>query len=218
MEEKFEVESTGSIRLELTGYFNPMILQPSWLLANGLIDEEDHAFLLDEEDENFIVSGDFTGIQLRWAKIEATRDSFEVASESATDTPDRVRELALGVCGLLPHTPVTDASIEHGRYFALPPGRWEQIGERVAPSGALEAGLGPSELESLERQIRTESGSVSVLIESAGFQGFTMYMSITEMVEFAEQPNARSAAEWLVARWDAARERAEQIMGAVIKL
>ena len=199
-----------------------MILQPLWLRSNDLIDDEDYAFLIAEDRENSIVSSDFTGAQLRWATIEVTRESLEVSSQSATDTPSRVRELALALFRLLPHTPVDSALLEHSRLFELPTDHWERISKAMAPADALEEGLGPSQLESLGRRVPAAAGHLSFLLEPAFVEPYTVFMSVTEFIEFkrsgSEEASARTAADWLVERWDGAREHADKIMEAVIKL
>src|SRR4051794_23027217 len=99
-------QTFGSVLISLFGHFNPMILQPHWLLANGLIDEADWKLLVEEQEERFVVSPEFAGFRLPWATMETTTERCQVMSEAGTDTPDRIREFVVGVFALLPHTPV----------------------------------------------------------------------------------------------------------------
>src|SRR5688500_15378777 len=103
------------VHIALEGHFNPLISQPAWPLQQGLIDEQDLADVL--EHKAAVVSPEFSGARYPWAMIETTRTSMAFASTPGSETPQRVRELVIGVFRLLSHTPVTSITVSHSWHF-----------------------------------------------------------------------------------------------------
>src|SRR4051794_27733877 len=101
----------ADVVLTLVGGFNPLIVQPDWLFANDLVDLGDRDSAL--ESENILVSPEYTAARYPWAALEVTRGSVLIGSTDATEAPDRIRELAIGIFSLLPHTPISSVRISY---------------------------------------------------------------------------------------------------------
>jgi hypothetical protein len=214
-----DVESMGAVTIALIGQLNPMILQPHWLLANGLIDEDDYQHLVGQDDKHrFVVSAEFAGLRLPWAKVEATREACTLMSELATDTPDRIRELAVGIFERLPHTPIDRFAIVHTRHFALPSDAWEALAERLAPSAPLEAVVEAPRFHSVEHVVKRGDGNLSILVEPSIREGFTAYIAVEDEIESPDDAGtaAHRALRELDSRWDAIRLHAEAIMRCLV--
>ncbi len=85
------------------GKFNPPIFTPDWLQANGLIGADDAKFA--RENENFGLVRDLAVIETEWFRLQVVQDNLQILSK-ATLSP-AVRDLAVGIFTLLPHTPMT---------------------------------------------------------------------------------------------------------------
>jgi len=209
-----DLESMGAVSIELVGLFNPMILQPHWLLANGLIDQDDYQHLTDSSENRFVVTPEFTGLRLDWSSIEATRDACSLTSENATDTPDRIRELALGIFGYLPHTPIHRVSVVYSRHFALPAEAWDALAERLAPAGPLKPVVTGARLRAVEHIAESDDGHLTIVVEPSVWDGFTAFVAVEDAIDLDDKDGraAQLALRVLDERWKAIRLRAENIM------
>ena len=213
-----ELGSTGAVSISLLGYFNPLILQPNWLLANELIDEDDFQHLTDDENGRFVVSAEFTGLRLAWAKLETTRDACTLTSDFGTDTPDRIRELAVGIFQLLPHTPIEQVTLIYFRHFALPDDNWAALARRLAPPAPFESAAPGASLQSLQYVVEREGGHLSIVVEPSVREDFSVFIGVEDALEFEAvgDKTAQRALRALDERWDATRGNAEAIMRSLV--
>lgn len=213
-----DLDTMAAVSIELDGLFNPMILQPHWLLANGLIDEDDYQHVTDKDEHRFVVSPEFTGLRLEWASVEATRDACSLTSALATDTPDRIRELAVGIFGALPHTPIQRVTVVYSRHFALAAEAWEALAERLGPSEPLSAVVAGTRLRAVEHVVDRSDGLLSVRVEPSVHDDFTTFIVVEDAVDLQDDRgnSAQQALQSLDERWKDIRLGAENIMRCLV--
>ena len=112
----------------MVGAFNPTIFQPRWLGAQQLIrpEEAEHAKIVTIQPE----VADFS---TEWFQMQVLQNRFTL---NTTDPGhySALRDLAIAICTLLPHTPVSAIGINRAFHFQMPSNKaWHGIGDLLAP-------------------------------------------------------------------------------------
>jgi hypothetical protein len=182
-----------------------------------LVDEEDREYALDPEGSRVLVTPEFSGSRYPWVLLEATRDQCKLSSVPGTETPDRIRDLAVGIFGRLPHTPVESVAVTYHRHFDVPREHWEELAARLAPVEPLSGLVDGAKLESIEYEVDRESGELSILVEPSHLEGFTTFVLVEDEQEIPPGgDSAGRAVQALEERWDAIRDSAENIMNGLV--
>src|SRR5689334_10831943 len=106
-------DSTQTV-VALRGRFNPQIIQPAWLAAQGLIRDVES-----EKADIEIIHTEVVAYAIGWAQLEVQLDSLVVKTRPAAVAPEQVRDLVLGILEVLPHTPVEAIGIQASGHYAL---------------------------------------------------------------------------------------------------
>jgi hypothetical protein len=102
-----------TLAIVLIGEFNPVIISPFWLSSKKLIREQEAQSAKVE-----IIHNEITKFELEWAKIEVTKERFEIRT-SQEPFFDPIRDLAISIFEILKETPITALGINHLKYYAV---------------------------------------------------------------------------------------------------
>lgn len=209
--------------LFLQGSFNPQILQPAWLAAQNLI--------RDSESENAkirIVHSEIVAFGLDWADVEIERDKLTIQATPKSESPEQVRDLALGIIEILDHTPIEHVGISFFAHYALadqatrdklgwtlvPPAPFSKQIERPGMRTLKIAGRRPGEEEG--------PGGLLVTIEpSAQIMPNGVFINVLDQYNILDhQPNLGTgpAVECVKSNWDASSKRAEAISAEIFSV
>lgn len=112
----------------LIGNFNPLIFQPAWFGAEGLLQK-----LESEKATVEIIHPDAVIFSLDWLRLEVIRERFMV--ETTQEPFDEIiRDLVIGTFNLLRHTPITKMGINRQMHFPMESEeKWHTAGHKLAP-------------------------------------------------------------------------------------
>jgi hypothetical protein len=207
------MNTVDTVIVELGGAINPAIFQPDWLAAQGLIEESDRLYAIEEGKHRVVVTGEFTGAQYPWVVIETTRQDCRISSVPATETPDRIRDVAAGIFERLADTPLDSLSIAYHRHAALRSSDWEQLTTTLAPLEPLEGIIDGARLESISYNAIRDHGELRLLIKPSHQEGFTAFMFVEDARVLSGGPHsAAHAVAVLHEQWDAIRLNAETLL------
>lgn len=122
------------ISIVCVGSFNPAIFQPRWLAAHDLLRPEEATAAEAMRDEgDLLVSSAVTSFRAEWLVLQVTPEKCV----AATDDPSRyraLRDLVVGMFGILLHTPVVATGTHLNAHFrSASVEEWHSIGHRLAP-------------------------------------------------------------------------------------
>lgn len=112
----------------LIGDLNPIIFQPAWLAAKGLIRENEA-----ESCKVELIHKELVRYKLDWAQLEITSNRFSIttAQEPYYET---VRDLVIGIFKkFLKETPLTAMGLNHGLHYQLNEKQYFEFGNKFAP-------------------------------------------------------------------------------------
>jgi hypothetical protein len=113
----------------LLGNFNPRIIEPLWLAKQGLVAEEEA-----ERAERQLIDAEMSRIVFPWAELIVLQNQVQVESGPEMVSDSQLRDLAVGMLRLLPHTPVQVVSIQHRvTVIAASEDQWHNVGHAIAP-------------------------------------------------------------------------------------
>jgi len=143
------------VSLVLLGSFNPAIYSPEWLFARGLVSERERDTATID-----IVSKQISQFSVADMVLVADQDKF-ILRTATIDRLMQVRDIAVGIFGLLDQTPITAGGMNRDMHFASPSTEtWHRIGHTLAPkdlwSGLIERpGLSSLKIEGFraEREV-----------------------------------------------------------------
>jgi hypothetical protein len=150
----------------LVGNFNPMIFQPAWFAAEGLIKKNE-----EETADVKIIHPDVAIFSLEWLQLEITKEKF-VARTSQEPYDEPLRDLVVGTFSLLRHTPVQQLGVNRAMHFLVDSEeKWHAAGYKLAPKEPWEGILKTSGLVSLT--IQESESKDGEIVRSDGLKGFT---------------------------------------------
>ncbi len=106
--EYLKIDSTSIVIL---GKFNPAIIGPNWLLARGLISQND----VDNIDKKFL-HNQIAQFSLEWMTLEVTYDRFFIQTYQNRDL---IKNLAVNIFKILKETPIKAFGINNNFEFDL---------------------------------------------------------------------------------------------------
>jgi hypothetical protein len=203
--------------IQLHGSFNPRILQPAWLAAQGLIRDAES-----ENAEIRIVHEQVVSFRLEWADLEVDHDRLTVSSTPKSGTPEQVRDLALGAIEILDHTPVYGVGLQFFGHYALEDQAVrDQLGWTLVPPQPFEGQLAQAGMRSLQMAghrlgHEDDGGGVLVTIEpSAHIAPNGVYLAVLDQYVVADSAEANIgsslAVECIKTNWESSFKRAEAI-------
>jgi hypothetical protein len=117
-----------SVAVVVLGTFNPTVISPVWLLANGLVGEKQAKSAVIR-----MITAELASFDIEWLTLEVTCDRLLATTADPTEYP-RLRDLALGIFAVLDETPVMAVGINrvvHMRQGSAD--AWHRVGDTVAP-------------------------------------------------------------------------------------
>ncbi|HKV54034.1 MAG TPA: hypothetical protein VJN94_05265 [Candidatus Binataceae bacterium] len=130
------------------GDFNPAIFSPDWLERNGLIGKADADTARDKsQKQQLLVSHQATTFETKWFALQVLENQFILSSKDALSPA--LKDLAVGIFQLVPHTPVTAVGLNFQAHFKLTSeDDYHRIGDVLAPKDIWNA-LCPEEAAGL---------------------------------------------------------------------
>jgi hypothetical protein len=112
------------------GKFNPAIISADWLERNGLIGREDAEAA--RQRTSMIVAHQVSQLETDWFAIQVVETQFSVASKGVVT--GAIRDLAAGILGLLPQTPIDAIGVNFfGHFRMISEKDYHRIGDVFAP-------------------------------------------------------------------------------------
>lgn len=204
--------------IEFRGSFNPRILQPAWLAGQNLIREAES----DNADIK-IVHERVVAFAIEWATLLVEHNRLRLSSTPTSETPEQLRDLALGILEVLDHTPIHEVEIQTaGHYAMVDQAARDKLGWALVPPEPFETHLIAPGMTTLRMagarpgEEGEEGGNIAIVVEpSTEIEPEGVYISVHDHYYVADpkQPNigAAPAAECLQANWETSLKRAGQI-------
>ena len=115
------------LSIVLVGDFNPIIIQPSWLVYKGLIQETEGETVKLE-----VIHPEISKFSFDWANIEITKQRFQIKTTNASHF-EVIKDLAISIFKILKNTPLKKIGINHSFHYQLTPEQYYQLGKKLAP-------------------------------------------------------------------------------------
>lgn len=109
------------------GDFNPVIIQPFWLVSKKLIKEEEANSATVEVIHNELVK-----YQIDWFMVQITKDRFEIRTNQEPYF-EPLRDLAIGIFEVLRETPIRAIGLNHIRHYISEQKEYKGLGNALAP-------------------------------------------------------------------------------------
>jgi hypothetical protein len=123
-----ENRQINMLSIVVIGDFNPVIIQPFWLLSKKLIKEEEA-----ETAKVDLIHNELVQFHIKdWLYLQVTREKLEVKT---TQEPyfDAVRDLVVSIFTYLKETPLRAFGINHSRHYTIDEKRYYDLGDKIAP-------------------------------------------------------------------------------------
>jgi len=173
-------EMTGS-NIVLVGSFNPSIFQPAWFKANNLLRPQECDAAKIE-----LIHPEISSFSIDWLKISVFLNRFSVETADAHHF-EPLRDLVLGIFGLLEHTPVSKMGLNRQMHFSMISlEKWHGFGHMLAPKELWKGIMEEPGLLSMTMQDRRKEppGYVRVKIEPSTKITPGIYMEVNNHYEF----------------------------------
>lgn len=205
----------------LRGSFNPRILQPAWLAAQNLIREAES-----ENADIAIIHEEVVVFSIDWATVEVERDRLRLRSTKKSETPEQLRDLALGILSILDHTPIHVVAIKSSAHYVMPSQEArDRLGWTLVPKEPFEGqmerpgmislhvtGARPGEME----DGLPKGGQLTVTIQpSKPLEPNGVFLEVDDRYRVADPEEANVGAGAAVAcikeNWETSLKRAEKV-------
>lgn len=141
------------------GDFNPAIFSPDWMERNKLIGESDANSVREGRTaKSLIVSHQVATFETKWFVLQVLENQFSLTSKDALSPA--LRDLAVSIFQLVPHTPVTAVGLNFLAHYKLASeSEYHRVGDVLAPKDIWTA-LYPDEMAGLaDLTVRIQRGS-----------------------------------------------------------
>lgn len=216
------IERQGNA-IHLLGSFNPRLFQPAWLAAHNLIRDAES-----ETAEIRIIHSDIVSYALDWVRVEVEGEKLAIISTANSETPEQLRDLAVGVLEVLSHTPVYTVGIQFWGHYALESQEArDDLGWRLVPPDPFKEHLAMPGMTTLRvsgsrsSEDDPDGGGLIVTVEPSNrVNPNGVYISVLDQYELADQNDADATAGPAVAclkeNWAASGKRAKAIPETVL--
>jgi hypothetical protein len=124
------------VQVVVLGNFNPGIFSPSWFAAHELIGEEQAA-----DAELQVIMPRLASFRVGWLSCQVQDDRLILGTEDAQEL-ESVRDAAVGILALLPHTPISMMGLNRYFHISFPSlEAWHRVGDLLAPKEVWEGVL-----------------------------------------------------------------------------
>lgn len=199
------------------GDFNPVIIQPFWLLAKRLIKEEEANNATVEVIHNELVK-----FQIDWFMIQITRDRFEIRTNQEPYF-EPLRDLAISIFEILRETPIRALGLNHIRHYILEPKEYKELCNTLAPFNNWSVFQQP-ELLTLEMLEKDEKGNyVRVRVQPSDTvrQSFALMVNVNDHISVSEDGTRKASGgvgQVLSGRWKTSFAIADTVESNVDKI
>jgi hypothetical protein len=124
----FENRQINMVSIVVIGDFNPVIIQPFWLLSKKLIKEEEA-----DTAKVDLIHNELVQFHIKdWLYLQVTREKLEVKT---TQEPyfGALRDLVVSIFTFLKETPLRAVGINHTRHYSVEEKQYHELGNRIAP-------------------------------------------------------------------------------------
>ncbi len=204
--------------LTVRGHFNPLILQPDWLLAQGLVSELDYRRAIESLAQ--LVTPDFVRGEYPQIRFDALREQLVVTTVETSQSPALARDFVVGVLKALPHTPVEQVEITHSVHATLAEDTRSALG-RFVDAEPWRAVLGGAVVDmfAIKAELNDGRGEVDVIVETSGMEQFDLYVAASLTWTVPDAPG-QTAATWvsdtLNKRWQETLDLASKVFSTAI--
>ncbi len=216
MDRKPEIQGVSIV---FVGSLNPQIFQPAWFFAQGLIRQEEQ-----ESAKIEVILPALTSFSTDWLSIQVTPEKF-IARTAYSRAYEWLRDLALGVFTLLPHTPLRQLGLNRQYHFRIESDdAWHNIGHRLSPKEPWEAILEQPGMKKLTIQgIRPDpyQGYINVSVEPSVKVRPGAYVDINDHYETTNKDDivdCRELTTILEENWNISLKRSEEIAFSIASL
>lgn len=199
------------------GHFNPAIFQPSWFAAQNLIRPQEA-----EAAEIEIIHPKAAVFTADWLRVNVLEDRFHAATIQA-DYFEPLRDLVLGVLGILAHTPLKALGINREFHYRYPSeDTWHEVGDRLAPKGDWESILKNPGMLSLTVQGKRPDGFegyIQVKVEPSRKAHPGVFIEVNDHFQLASgdeiPPGTSKAIKIISSQWISSMSRALQVAESI---
>lgn len=216
-------EQLAIVSVVIIGQFNPAIVQPLWLAAEGLITKAEaegaKVEVIHPELAEFRLPLSEQGAILR---VQMLRERLHISTEDAR-LYESTRDLTISILTLLRHTPVSKLGINFDCHVAMPSDEARNaLGQRLAPPGPWNGIVDQAALLSLSMKCaRTDGheGHVVVKVEPSSRVPFGVLVGVNDHFDISPSDSlgTEKLVEVLKAGWDGSIKRSREIVGKVAK-
>lgn len=189
----------------LLGAFNPAIFQPRWLEIHNLVRPEEAG-----SAKSVMINNEVANLEFSWFTLQVLQDRFILLTNSPAHF-NPLRDLAIGIFTLLPHTPVHAVGFNKFFDYEMPSeDTWHSLGHSLAPKETWNAildapGLRTVTIEGRRKNVE-DSGIVKIKVESFSSEviRFGVHIEVNEefRVPVAKPENAAWAVDHIRNHWE----------------
>ncbi len=202
----------------LVGSFNPLILDPNWLLKQQVISQ----FELEQVQETgkALISRQVALMEFRTFSLQADPNRVQIAMTQEAETPLLLADVVAKIFGVLAHTPVNAVGLNHSVHRETIDDHAERILDLLAPQAAAERLLASGRVESLTWQADRDddyAGRLYLSVQpSVHVQG--LFLSVNDHFDLGDSGTGQSATRLVSEEWQHSLQRAEDVFGRVVGL
>ncbi|MBI4536000.1 MAG: hypothetical protein HY708_06955 [Ignavibacteriae bacterium] len=204
----------------LMGAFNPAIFHPSWFAANNLLrNEEAKAATVN------LVHPDAASFKTEWLDVNVVKQRFQ-ATTVQESYYESLRDMVVGILGLLSHTPLRFMGINRDFHFDLTSEEsWHGLGHRLVPKHDWNPLLkNPGMVDLTVRGERPDDlkGHIHVIVQPSARIRYGIFVEVNDHYELKasdqEIGGADAARIILSGRWDSSMKRSLDIAQTIAGL
>lgn len=153
-----------SMSIVLVGNFNPVIFQPAWLAANGLLPAEEV-----KDPKVQVIHPDLASFTADWVNVQVVPTRFQALTMDAARY-EPLKDLVVGIFALLEHAPFTQMGINCDAHFEPPQDVRDRIGDALAPKPPWTSTMQEPKLWSLVMAGKPNSGEAQISGDCPAFR------------------------------------------------
>jgi len=214
-----QIQAQG-VSIVLIGNLNPAIFHPSWFAVHNLLRPEE----ADAATTN-IVHPDVASFKTEWLEVNIVRERFQIGTIQESYY-EALRDLAVGILGLLSHTPLRVMGINRDFHFDLvSEDRWNGLGHRLVPKQDWNPLLESPGMQTLVIQgMRPDDlkGYLRVTVQPSARIKYGAFIEVNDhyllKTDEKEDDGADKARVILSERWNESMKRGSEIAQAIATL
>jgi hypothetical protein len=227
----YKAEMFGSSVI-IVGKFNPPIVSPDWLERNQLFGRDDAESA--RQGTSFLLSHQASQFETPWCSILVVENQLSVISKGAVT--ESFKDLAAGICSLLPQTPMDAIGLNfYGHFKMTSTDEYHRVGDFFAPkaiwNSIFSADKFNTGLQDLTMRVARGARNQKpknndfkhVTLQPSGqiLEGIYLQLNDNHDLTKAEASDARTAseraAEVVDMQWSDVRRQAEELFDELLR-